>query len=164
MASPQRPDLAVMQATLPTPSGPTSVDLQAAAQRAVDAPHLMFAGRRWTFVRTPDMFDLGELGEAIEGAEADPIGALGVISRCLRTWLADYPGLRAAFREQYPDGGGAAGMQAYARLAQDVFVAVTARPTEAPDDSSPGRSSTSTSSKAAPTSADPAWFPPPSHE
>lgn len=157
MASPQRPDLAAMQATLPAPAGPSSVDMQAAAQRAADRPYLEFDGARWYLTRVPDMFDLGELGEAIDGAEQNPVGSLGAINRILRSCLADYPGLRARFRRA---GGG---MDDYVKLATGLFEAAAARPTGAPADSSGGRTSTSTSSRDEPGSPDPAWFPPTGH-
>jgi hypothetical protein len=142
MASPQqRPDLAAMQATLPAPTGPTSVDMQAAAQRATEAPHVDYDGARWYLTHVPDMFDLGELGEAIDQSETNPIQALAAINRTLRTCLADYPGLRARFRAA--DGR----MDDYVRLATCLFEAAAARPTEAPAGSSDGRGPTSTSSK-----------------
>lgn len=158
MASPQRPDLVAMQSTLPAAqAAPSSVDMQAAAQRAGTRPYLDYDGARWYLAQVPDMFDLGELGEAIDGAEQNPIGSLGAINRCLRSCLADYPGLRARFRTA---GGG---MDDYVALAVGLFEAATARPTGAPADSSDGRTSTSTSSKGELGSPDPAWFPPTGH-
>lgn len=148
MASPHdRPDLAAMAATLPSRAGPTAVDLQAAAQRAGHRPYIEFDGARWYLARQVDLFDLAELGEAIDTAEANPLSALGTINRCLREWLADYPGLRGRFRTLH-DGAGEAAMEAWAGLAQGVFAAVAARPTDPPADSSAGLESTSTSSKA----------------
>lgn len=157
MASPQRPDLIAMQATLPPAPGPSSVDMQAAAQRATAAPHLDYDGARWYLAHVPDMFDLGELGEAIDGAEQNPIGSLGAINRCLRSCLVDYPGLRSRFRAA---GGG---MGDYVTLAVGLFEAVASRPTEAPAGSSGGRMSTSTSSRDAELSPDPDRSPPVSH-
>jgi hypothetical protein len=147
MASPQRPDIAAMQHTIPTPDRPNPVDLQAAAQQAVDRPHVDVAGRRFYFTRQLDMFDLAALGEAIELADESPIQAIGGINRCLRQWVDDYPGLVAAFRTVHTSGVTDEAMAAYGQLATDVFVALTARPTEAPAGSSDGRSQTSTSSK-----------------
>lgn len=164
MASPQihtRPDLAAMQATLPTKAGPNPVDMQAAAQ-AGQQPYVEFDGVRFYLARQVDLFDLAELGEAIDGADANPMPALGVMNRCYREWITDYPALRARFRARYP-GTDQAALEAWATLAQDIFAAVTARPTEAPASSSPGREPTSTSSKVAPGSPDPAWSPPASH-
>lgn len=147
MVSPNRPDLAAMQHTFPQSTGPTSVDLQAAAQRAVDQPHITYEGRRYNLVRQLDTFDLAELGEAIDRAAADPMGALGAINQCLREWLDDYPGLRAQFRTRHTGGVTDEAMEEYGRIAQDIFVASVARPTEAPAGSSGGRTSTLTSSK-----------------
>lgn len=152
MSAPERPDLAQMAASLPQRAGPSSVDMQAAAQRATEQPYVEYDGERWDLQRLPDMFDLGELGEAIDAADQNPIFALGAINRCLRQWLADYPGLRDRFRA----AGGQ--MDDYVQLAQNIFVAVAARPTGAPGDSSPGREPTSTSSKA--DAPSPTWTPP----
>jgi hypothetical protein len=164
MASPNmRPDLAAMASTLPTSAGPSSVDMQAAAIRANQKPYVEFDGARWYLAREPDLFDLAELGEAIDNADVNPLSALGTINRCLREWLADYPGLRTRFRAVHTDAGEAA-MEAWAGLAQGVFAAVAARPTGPPADSSAGPGSTSTSSKDALPSPEQAWYPPPSHE
>lgn len=141
-----RPDLAAMRDTIPTRSGTSPVDLQAAAQRVDAKPYVEFDGARWYLARSVDLFDLAELGEAIDAADSNPLSALGTINRCLREWLVDYPGLRARFRARH-DGAGEAAMEAWAGLAQGVFSAVVARPTGAPDGSWPGRTSTSTSSK-----------------
>jgi hypothetical protein len=160
MTTAERPDIAQMRATMPQKTGPSSVDLQAAAQRAGARPYVEFDGAHWYLARPVDLFDLAELGEAIDSAETNPLGALGVINRCLREWVADYAGLRARFRAQHADAGDAA-MEAYAALAQGVFAAVTARPTETPADSSAGRSSTWTSSRDAEPSpaATSSWLP-----
>lgn len=158
MASPLRPDLAAMQHTIPAPAGPSAVDMQAAALAANAKPYLEYDGARWYLTTTPDMFELGELGEAIEAAETNPIGALAAINGCLRRWLADYPGLRARFRA----AGGT--MADYTRIAVGLFEATAARPTDRPADSSAGPESTSTSSKDAAPSPEQAWFPPPTHE
>jgi hypothetical protein len=162
MASPhQRPDLAEMAATLPTRAGPTAVDMQAAAvaaELAGQRPYITYDGARWYLDTVPDMFDLGELGEAIGESEANPIGAIAAINGCLRRWLADYPGLKARFRKAGGD------MDAYVQIAVGLFEAVAARPTAAPDLSSAGRGPTSTSSPAASPSAETAWYPPPTHE
>lgn len=161
MTTAERPDIAQMRATMPQKTGPTSVDLQAAAQRAGARPYVEFDSAHWYLARPVDLFDLAELGEAIDAAETNPLGALGAINRCLRDWLADYPGLRSRFRRLHPDAGEEA-MEAYGTLAQGVFAAVTARPTVAPADSSGGPSSTSTSSKdGGPSTAAPSpWLPP----
>jgi hypothetical protein len=149
MASPAhlRPDIAQMAESVPVRSGPSSVDMQAAAQRAVTAPYVEFDGSRWYLSHQPDMFDLADLGEAIDAADANPLAALGVINRCLREWLADYPALRARFRAVHGRRVDDAALTAWAELAQGIFEAVAARPTEAPASSSGGRASTSTSSK-----------------
>jgi hypothetical protein len=157
MTAAQRPDLAAMQHAIPAP-GPNPVDIQAAAQRAADRPYLEFDGVRWYLARLPDMFDLGELGEAIDAAETNPVGALAAISRALRGCLADYPGLRERFRTA------AGGQDDYVRLATGLYEAATARPTEAPVGSSDGRGQTSTSSKDEPpngtsASANGVWTP-----
>ena len=147
MASPtMRPDLAAMQDTLPRKTGPSAVDMQSAAQ-AGQQPYVDFDGARWYLTgRRIDLFDLAELGEAIDGADTNPLHALAVINRCLRDWLADYPGLRTRFRARH-DGVGEAAMEAWAALAQGIFAAVAARPTEAPEPSLAGREPTSTSSR-----------------
>lgn len=156
MTAPERPDLAAARATIPAPAGPSSVDMQAAAQRATEQPYVEFDGARWYMKRVPDMFDLGELGEAIEQAEQNPIYALAAINRCLRQWLADYPGIRARFRAKHTETNDSA-MDDYMRIATGLFEAVTARPTEAPAGSSDGREPTSTSSKDASPSQPAAW-------
>lgn len=158
MAFPQRPDLAAMQHTLPAPAAPSSVDMQAAAVRAAERPHVDYDGARWYLARVPDMFDLGELGEAIDAAEQNPVGSLGAINRCLRECIADYPGLRARFRATRGV------LDDYVKLAVGLFEAAVARPTEAPAGSSGGRTSTSTSSTDGGLSPEPARFPPPSHD
>lgn len=151
MTAPERPDLAAARATIPAPAGPSSVDMQAAAQRATEQPYLEYDGARWYLSHVPDMFDLGELGEAIDQAENNPIFALAAINRSLRACLADYPGLRARFRTTAGD------QDDYVRLATGLYEAAAARPTEAPANSSDGREPTSTSSKDAPPSQPAAW-------
>lgn len=146
MASPEmRPDLAAMRDTLPAWTGPNPVDTQAAAQ-AGQQPYVEFDGTRWYIARQVDLFDLAELGEAVDQADRNPMPALGVMNRCFREWIADYPSLRARFRKCHP-GTDQGALKAWATLAQDIFAAVTARPTEPPADSSAGHGSTSTSSR-----------------
>lgn len=160
MTMPSRPDIEQMRSTLPTPDGPSSVQMQAAAQAgprddSIGIAYVEYDGDRWYLSRLPDMFDLGELGEAIDQAEQNPIAALGAINRCLREWLFDYPGLRARFRRAGGD------MDDYVRIATGLFEAVVARPTDPPADSSAGPTSTSTSSKDAAPSTEPPNPPPP---
>jgi hypothetical protein len=140
-----RPDIAAMQAGIPQPDPRSATRLQAAAQQADVEPSVEFAGRRFELSSVPDVFDLGDLGEAINAADTNPLGSLGEVNRILRTYVADYPGLRKAFRERGLSGE--AQVEAFAALGMGLFEALAGRPTEQPTDSSAGLSSTPTTSR-----------------
>lgn len=154
MASPEpsnlaelRPDIAAMQTQIPVP-GPSSVDMQAAVQRE-EQPRAYFTydGQRYELNHAPDAFDLADLAEYMGVAQENPIAALGGINRCLRTWLVDFPSLRAAFRKRNAGLDVEGQMSEYGAISAALFEATTARPTEAPAGSSDGRTPTSTSSR-----------------
>lgn len=138
--------MAELHTALHSPDLPSDAALQAAAQRATEAPHIVYGGRRYYFSRQLDMFDLAELGEAVEMSETQPMSAIGMINRLLRGWVTEYPQLVAEFRRNHK-GVDDAAMGAFGQLASDVFVALTARPTQSPTDCSDGREQTSASSK-----------------
>jgi len=141
----QRPDIALMQDTIPRPDPRSATRLQAAAQQADAKPAVEFAGRRFELSSVPDVFDLAELGEAVSAAEMNPLASLGEVARMLKTYVADYPALRAAFRAAGLVGD--AQLEAFAGLGMGLFEAVAGRPTEPAAGSSDGRSSTSTTSR-----------------
>jgi hypothetical protein len=143
----QRPDLAAMREMLPKPDPRSSVMLQAEAQRAAAQPYVEFNGTRYFLSGSPDLFDLAEVGEAMSELEGgNDLIALGAANRLLRRHLKDYRGFRAAFRERYPEASEEAS-EALVGVIRRFMEAATARPTGSSGDSSPGRSSTSTTSR-----------------
>jgi hypothetical protein len=153
-----RPDIAAMQEQIPQP-GPNSVDMQADAHREKrpdigTGQYIEYAGQPFYLKHTPDAFDLADLAEYMEGAAAQPIRALGGINARLRLWFVDYEALRTTFREKNAGIDLERQMGEYGELASKLFETLAARPTEAPADTSTGRTPTSTSSKDGSPSAD----------
>jgi len=145
---PERPDIAAMQATIPTPDPRSSTRLQAAAQAAVGQPYVEVGGSRFFISGEPDLFDLAEVGETINRAEeGDLLPALGAANKILRRYLKDYPAFREVFRRAHPGGVTKDAVEALSRVLEQFMEAVTARPTEPPAGSSVGPSSTSTTSR-----------------
>jgi hypothetical protein len=161
MASPEpadlvalRPDIAAMRADMPQPAE-TAVGMQADAHRQTDQrPYFEYAGQRFHLKHTPDALDLADLAEYMDQAVQSPVFALGGINRAFRNWFADFDGWRATFREHNAGKTVEEQMQEYGAVATQLFEVTAARPTEAPADSSPGRTPTSTSSKDASLSPD----------
>jgi hypothetical protein len=143
----QRPDLAAMRAMVPPPDPRSSTALQAEAQRAAARPYVEFGGVRYFLSGVPDLFDLADVGEAMQSVEdGNDLPALGAINRLLRRHLADYRGFRSAFRAAHPQADDDAS-EALVGVVHQFMEAATARPTAPSGHSSPGRSSTSTTSR-----------------
>lgn len=142
-----RPDLAAMRAMVPEPDPRSSTALQAEAQRAAARPYVGFGGIRYYLSGVPDLFDLADVGEAMQSVEdGNDLPALGAINRLLRRYLADYRGFRTAFRAAHPQADDDAS-EALVGVVRQFMEAATARPTEPSGGSSPGQSSTSTTSR-----------------
>jgi hypothetical protein len=116
--------------------------------------YIEYDGQPFYLKHTPDAFDLADLAEYMEGAADQPIRALGGINARLRLWFVDYEALRTAFREKNAGIDLERQMGEYGELASRLFETLAARPTEAPADTSTGRTPTSTSSKDGSPSAD----------